>query len=777
MKNKEDGRPIYLNNVVLRPELTLNMKSYLPENQNVILIGDIYNSEKLKMLEVKGIEFIDASMSSPNDIVVSETVCNSFERGIWLINNVNWNDTFFTPDKIYELIQSCFTVKEPDNVRKIYEEWNKYIKFRNYYLNEQSKRNFKLDSVEFLNSYAVNNKDYRKNKVIYDDYILDDVEVFKSGDMVILSKKVEDAEPFPLVRLNIDRNKKQYNEKKVNIKGKLVNEEERNLRSLAKDNVFITAIDPQSNSKFKTRTDEIQKVQLSELLNEGYTLGDRFKVVSFDIIPQDHLKQLDDEYNSDIDIKYKEIDQKYEKIVEDELYIAKEDFDKNIALEIEKKIKDKKIILENQLKADVEANNDLEVLTKIEEFKNNIKKEIYFSNIECKNESNKEYQKRLNILCNEAYKDINIKHFYEERNKNIILKYSEELIKKGKKELSSYEIKKKIEIKNKYKADIYNEKIALKSDLDDDLKKNKEKVIDDETILRFSLYFRLNDINNNISDKQIKIIKECKYIVYDNRAEKAKISRQEMALNNFYSGFVKNPYLSTYLFNPEILPIVQADYSDWTWYLKTLNEKQKEAVRKAVSSNGIFLLQGPPGTGKTQVIAETVAQMVKKGKKVLISSETHKAIDNVFERLPKIAEIVPVRLIPSNNKKNDNVFDPKFLVDNFYFNISSNMEKAVERYKNFKQNKENFSDSFNKLKLLKSKIYKSQSILDEANKQIADFSKSAKRINTEISKLEDIRDDITVQLDIFRRTKRHIDNNSLRLDDVDIDLIIYQFSQ
>lgn len=206
-------------------------------------------------------------------------------------------------------------------------------------------------------------------------------------------------------------------------------------------------------------------------------MGDRFKIVYFDIIPQDYLKQLDDEYNSDIDIKYKEIDQKYEKIVEDELYIAKEDFDKNIALEIEKKIKDKKIILENQLKADVEANNDLEVLTKIEEFKNNIKKEIYFSNIKCKNESNKEYKKRLNILCNEAYKDINIKHFYEERNKNIILKYSEELIKKGKKELSSYEIKKKIEIKNKYKADIYNEKIALKSDLDDDLKKNKEKLL------------------------------------------------------------------------------------------------------------------------------------------------------------------------------------------------------------------------------------------------------------------------------------------------------------
>ncbi|UKI49629.1 MAG: AAA family ATPase [Clostridium sp.] len=236
------------------------------------------------------------------------------------------------------------------------------------------------------------------------------------------------------------------------------------------------------------------------------------------------------------------------------------------------------------------------------------------------------------------------------------------------------------------------------------MKAEKNKVIEEETIIRFSLYFRLGDANNVINDKQIKAIKDCKYIVYDNRAEKAKIIRQETALNNFYSGFVKNPYLSTYLFNPESLSSVQVEYSDLVWYLESLNEKQKEAVRKAVSSNSIFLLQGPPGTGKTQVIAETVAQMVKKGKKVLISSETHKAIDNVFERLPKIAEIVPIRLIPSNNnKKGDNEYDPKFLVDNFYENISTNMKKAVDRYRNFKRNKEEFSETYDKLKLLKSK--------------------------------------------------------------------------
>lgn len=342
------------------------------------------------------------------------------------------------------------------------------------------------------------------------------------------------------------------------------------------------------------------------------------------------------------------------------------------------------------------------------------------------------------------------------------------------KQVNAYKQKKQVELTNKYKDDVRNEKISSKENLDSKLKTDKERVIDEETIIRFSLYFRLGDSNNIISQKEKNRIPECRYIVYDNRAEKAKIIRQETALNNFYSGFVKNPYLSTYLFNPETLGTVSSEYNDWMWYLESLNEKQKEAVRKAVSSNGIFLLQGPPGTGKTQVIAETVAQMVKLGKKVLISSETHKAIDNVFDRLPKIAEIVPIRLIPSNNdKKKDNEYDPKFLVDNFYLNIGSNMKKAVDRYKNFRKNKEEFSDEFDKLKLLKAKIEKSQKVLDAANKEIEKFEKKAKELNSKISSLEDKRDDIRIELDVLRRTKRHVEHDNLRPDeDVNTKLIL-----
>lgn len=41
---------------------------------------------------------------------------------------------------------------------------------------------------------------------------------------------------------------------------------------------------------------------------------------------------------------------------------------------------------------------------------------------------------------------------------------------------------------------------------------------------------------------------------------------------------------------------------------KFLNDKQLEAVAKAVSAPDIAIIQGPPGTGKTTVIAEIIWQ-------------------------------------------------------------------------------------------------------------------------------------------------------------------------
>ncbi len=774
IKNSDDGKPTYLNNVVVRPEMSLELKRYLPDNQNIILIGDVFDNGKLRCLQVKGIEFIDADMSSPNDMMVNAAACISLERQQWSVSRVDYNDTVFTPDFIQDLITTCYTVKNPKDVRKTYEEWNKYIEFRNYYLEEQSKRNFHLDSCEFIDSYAVNRKEYRMNSTIYDDYILDNVEIFKNGDMVVLSSKVADAEPFPLVKLTIDRNKKEFENAKVLKGNKKVNEEERKIRSLASDNVLITTLDPHSDEA----KDNKGKCSFGILLRNGYELGDRFRIIAQDIEPIEHLDALDYQYENDVKEAFANIDAKYSKKIDEELKASASICEHQITDRISSLTEKKKQELGSTIDNDVKNNSDLAINKQIEKEKNKIRASVQNNTKKNNKESDEDFKERVQKIIDENISKIDIRHYYEDRNNNMVFEFESKLINDGKKELSQYKETKLKELKNKYSEDIRSEKIAKQKELDTQLKADKEKAIEEETIHRFSLYFRLGDINNEIKDKQKDIIKKCQYIVYDNRAEKAKIKRQQTALENFYSGYVKNPYLSTYLFNPEELQPSQADYSDWVWYLNSLNEKQKEAVRKAVASNGVFLLQGPPGTGKTQVIAETVAQMVKKGKKVLISSETHKALDNVFERLPKIAEIVPIRLIPSNNRKSDNDYDPKFLVDNFYKNIRTNMLKAVDRYNNFSKNKEEFGETFGRLQLLKSKIDKNQAVLDKANDEIHSFEKETTKLSSQIAELNDKNDELRLSLEGLRRTIRHIEKNNLKPDeDIETDVILKLHSE
>lgn len=75
-----------------------------------------------------------------------------------------------------------------------------------------------------------------------------------------------------------------------------------------------------------------------------------------------------------------------------------------------------------------------------------------------------------------------------------------------------------------------------------------------------------------------------------------------------------------------------------------LNDDQAAAVNKILSAHDIVLLQGPPGTGKTYVITAGTLLEVSQGKRVLISSQTNIAIDNVLTRLNSDPAIRPLRI-------------------------------------------------------------------------------------------------------------------------------------
>lgn len=90
------------------------------------------------------------------------------------------------------------------------------------------------------------------------------------------------------------------------------------------------------------------------------------------------------------------------------------------------------------------------------------------------------------------------------------------------------------------------------------------------------------------------------------------------------------------------------------------NPSQADAIIKGIKSKDAFFVMGPPGTGKTTVILEWVKYFVlKKHMRVLISSQKHKAVDNVIERIID-EEGIDVLRIGSETKMQENVKECMF---------------------------------------------------------------------------------------------------------------------
>lgn len=73
---------------------------------------------------------------------------------------------------------------------------------------------------------------------------------------------------------------------------------------------------------------------------------------------------------------------------------------------------------------------------------------------------------------------------------------------------------------------------------------------------------------------------------------------------------------------------VRSNFSD-----DGLNEAQQEAVRTILSCPMISIVHGPPGTGKTTTLVAAVQQLVKQGKKVVVTVPSNAAIDHFAKRL------------------------------------------------------------------------------------------------------------------------------------------------
>ncbi len=75
---------------------------------------------------------------------------------------------------------------------------------------------------------------------------------------------------------------------------------------------------------------------------------------------------------------------------------------------------------------------------------------------------------------------------------------------------------------------------------------------------------------------------------------------------------------------------------------RDLDPDQLNAFRRALEVPDILNVLGPPGAGKTTTIVEVVKTAVARGQRVLITSHTHRAVDNVLESLPPDLNVVRI---------------------------------------------------------------------------------------------------------------------------------------
>lgn len=102
-----------------------------------------------------------------------------------------------------------------------------------------------------------------------------------------------------------------------------------------------------------------------------------------------------------------------------------------------------------------------------------------------------------------------------------------------------------------------------------------------------------------------------------------------------------SPYNDIEFFNP-IFNAVQED------------NRQAEAVKKALAAEKIMLIQGPPGTGKTTVIVEIIRQLVKhQNKRVLVCCQAHPAVDNIYDKLEAIGKENPMEALQLIRVRNE----------------------------------------------------------------------------------------------------------------------------
>ncbi|MRM85855.1 hypothetical protein D1Z98_06985 [Riemerella anatipestifer] len=222
-------------------------------------------------------------------------------------------------------------------------------------------------------------------------------------------------------------------------------------------------------------------------------------------------------------------------------------------------------------------------------------------------------------------------------------------------------------------------------------------------------------------------ISESGELIEDVRQETSPFKKQVEACKKFEKTDVVNPALCSILATPETTAMPNNSYLQ-TWEFENFRDEvfnsnlknddtQREAVLEALHHKPVYLIQGPPGAGKITVIVELIRQLIKRQKdvKILVTSQSNLAVDNVLEKLDEInqkeeADLLFMRLASENTLEKENI-RTTILPHMFENKLKNWVTETEQRAKNY------FSEHFSTQQKHKNLIefYDFYSLLDKEN--------------------------------------------------------------
>ncbi|MCR4378055.1 MAG: AAA domain-containing protein [Rhodospirillales bacterium] len=136
-------------------------------------------------------------------------------------------------------------------------------------------------------------------------------------------------------------------------------------------------------------------------------------------------------------------------------------------------------------------------------------------------------------------------------------------------------------------------------------------------------------------------------LVYDTRRAQVSIKRQFYSLDAVKYDRASRADLRHLLVGIQE-PRVPTNIAGLDYFQADLDEDKQKAVLAALGTHDFLVVEGPPGTGKTKFITELILQYARRnpGARILLSSQTHNALDNALHKVRVLAKEknIPLRL-------------------------------------------------------------------------------------------------------------------------------------